>query len=216
MAVLTMQRVRRNAERLVTALIARGWPVAVEKALPGPASDVEERLERLKQLTGAPVPPALAAYWRAVGPVDLVPRELWDAAFPTGVPEVLAAADPLEILDPAEAWFCVEEWQERSAGLHPEIAGPLELDISADYLHKANYSGGSPYSVWLPCTGADPLVREEEHQLSFTDYLRLAFATKGFLRTDRQEDWLNHGISRDRLVAATDWLEGVEFERADF
>jgi len=35
-AVLTMQRVRRNAERLVTALIARGWPVTVEKALPGP------------------------------------------------------------------------------------------------------------------------------------------------------------------------------------
>lgn len=215
-SVLTMERVRRNAERLVSALIARGWPVTVEKALPGPASDVEERLERLEQLTGAPVPPGLAAFWRVVGRIDLVPRELWDAPFPVGVPEPLAIADPLEILDPTKAWFCVEEWQEQSAGLHPEIAGPLELDISADYLHKANISGGGPYSVWLPCTGADPLVRDEEHHLSFTDYLRRAFAGKGFLRADRQEEWLNHGLSRGQLAAATDWLADVEYERADF
>ena len=37
--------------------------------------------------------------------------------------------------------------QERSAGLNPEIAGPLELGISADYLHEANITGGGPYSV---------------------------------------------------------------------
>ena len=149
-AVLTMQRVRRNAEHLVAALIARGWPVTIEKALPGPAPDVNERLEQLERLAGVPVPPALAAFWRIVGQVDLVPRELWDAPFPDGVPEQLAIADPLEIIDPTTAWFSVEEWQEQSAGLHPEIAGPLELDIAADYLHKANISGGSPYSVWLP------------------------------------------------------------------
>jgi hypothetical protein len=215
-AVLTMQRVRRNAERLVTALIARGWPVTAEKALPGPASDVEERLEGLEQLTAAPVPPALAAFWRVVGRLDLVPRELWNAPFPAGVPECLAMADPLEILDPTEAWFCVEEWQDRSAGLHPEVAGPLELEISADYLHKANISGGAPYSIWLPCTGADPLVREEEHHLSFTDYLRWAFANKGFLRTDRQEDWSDHRFSRNQVADATDWLAGVEYERTGF
>jgi hypothetical protein len=215
-AVLTMQLVRRNAERLVTALIARGWPVTAETALPGPAADVEERLKRLEQLTGAPVPPALAAFWRVVGRVDLVPRELWDAQFPAGLPESLAVADPLEILDPTAAWFCVKEWQEQSAGLHPEIAGPLELGISADYLHKANISGGGPYCVWLPCAGADPVVRQEEHQLSFTDYLRRAFASKGFLRTDRQEQWLNHGFSRVQLSDATNWLAGVEYDRVDF
>ena len=112
--------------------------------------------------------------------------------------------------------MAAQEWQERSAGLHPEIAGPLELDISADYLHKANISGDGPYSVWLPCTGTDPLVREEEHHLSFTDYLRRAFAGKGFLRTDRQEQWLNHPFGRDQLADATDWLAGVECERAGF
>jgi hypothetical protein len=151
-----------------------------------------------------------------VGQVDLVPRELWNAPFPARVPEFLAVADPLEIFDLTEAWFWVEEWQERSAGLHPEIARPLELGISADYLHKANISGGGPYCVWLPYTGADPFVRQEEHQLSFTDYLRRAFASKGFLRADRQQQWLNHRFSHDQLTAATDWLASIECERADF
>jgi hypothetical protein len=99
--------------------------------------------------------------------------------------------------------------------VHLEIAGPLQLDISADYLHKANISGGDPYSVRLPYTGADPLIRDEEHQLSFTDYLRLAFASKGFLWADRKEQ-LSYRFSRDQLAHATNWLAGVEWERADF
>jgi hypothetical protein len=214
-AVLTMQRVRRNAEHLVTALIAKGWPVTAEKALPGPSPDLEELLQQLEQLTGTAVPPALAAFWRVVGPIDLVPRELWDAPFPDDVPEPLAAADPLEVIDLSEAWFGVREWQEKSARLHPEIAGPLELIISADYLHKANISGGGPYCVWLPCTGADPLVREEEHGLSFTDYLRLAFEGKGFLRAGQQER-VNHDVDRDQQADASSWLASVEYEQADF
>ncbi|MCZ4103857.1 hypothetical protein, partial [Streptomyces sp. H39-C1] len=132
------------------------------------------------------------------------------------VPEQLAVADPLEILDLTTAWFSVEEWQDESADLRPEIAGPLELTVAADYLHKANISGGAPYSVWLPHAGADPLVREEEHVLSFTDYLRRAFASKGFLRLDRQDEWVAHGLTRDHLAELTDWLAGVENESKDF
>jgi hypothetical protein len=119
------------------------------------------------------VPQALAAFWRVVGPVGLVPRERWDSGFPDGVPEPLVVADPLEVVDLSEAWSDVEEWQERAVRLHPEIIGPLELVVAADYLHKADISGGSPYRVWLPDAGADPLVRHEAPALSFTDYLRL-------------------------------------------
>ena len=215
-AVLTMERVRRNAVSLASALIARGWPVSLEQALPGPAPDVEDMLSQLEQITGSAAPPALAAYWRIVGTIDLVPRETWDEPFPPGVPEQLAVADPLEILDLSTAWFSVEEWQEESAELHPEITGPLELTIAADYLHKANISGGAPYSLWLPHPGADPLVRDEEHCLTFTDYLRRAFAGKGFLRLDRQDEWEAHGFTRDRLTELTDWLAGVEYEHEDF
>jgi hypothetical protein len=215
-AVLTMERVRRNALNLTSALIARGWPISPEQALPGPAPDVEDRLKQLEQITGSPVPPALAAYWRIVETIDLVPRDTWDAPFPPGVPEQLTIADPPEIIDLTTAWFAVEEWQKKFAELHPEIVGPLYLTIAADYLHKANISGGAPYSVWLPHAGADPLVRHEEHCLTFTDYLRRAFAGKGFLQLDRRDEWVAHGTTRDRLTELTDWLASVEYEHTDF
>jgi hypothetical protein len=59
-AALTMERVRRNALSLTTALVARGWPVGLEQALPGPAPDAEDRLRQLEQATESSVPPALA------------------------------------------------------------------------------------------------------------------------------------------------------------
>ncbi|NMO52876.1 hypothetical protein HH310_16965 [Actinoplanes sp. TBRC 11911] len=162
------------------------------------------------------MPPALAAYWRIVGTIDLVPRGTWNAPFPPGVPEQLTIADPLEIIDLSAAWFSVEEWQEESAELHPQIAGPLEITIAADYLHKANISGGAPYSVWLPHAGADPLVRDEAHGLTFTDYLRRAFAAKGFLGLDRQDEWIAYGVTRDQLAELTGWLDSVKYEHLDF
>ena len=142
MAVLTMERVRRNALNLTAALIARGWPVSLEKALPGPAPDVEVRLRQLEQATGSAAPPTLAAYWRIVGTIDLVPRGTWDALFPPDVPEQLTVADPLEVIDLTAAWFSVEEWQEQSTELHPEIVGPLKMMIAADYLRRAFTGNG--------------------------------------------------------------------------
>ncbi|WP_203831292.1 hypothetical protein, partial [Actinoplanes palleronii] len=215
-AALTMDRVRRNAAGLTAALIARGWPITSEQALPGPAADVEDRLRQLEQVTGSAVPPALAAFWRIVGTIDFVPRDTWDAPFPPAVPEQLTVADPLEIIDLSTAWYSVENWQKRLVKLHPEIAGPLEITVAADYLHKANISGGAPYSVWLPYAGADPLVRDEEHGLAFTDYLRRAFAGKGFLRLDQQDEWVAYGITQEQLTELTDWLESVEYEYLDF
>ena len=215
-AALTMERVRRNAVSLTAALIARGWPVSPEQALPGPDPDVEDRLRELEQVTGSAAPPALAAYWRIVGTIDLVPRDTWDDLFPPGVPEQLTLADPLEVVDLSNGWYSVEERQAEAENLHPEIAGPLELDIAADYLHKANISGGAPYSIWLSNVGADPLVRHEKHGLAFTDYLRRAFEGKGFLRLDEQDEWLAYGFTRDQFAGLTGWLASVEYEHVDF
>ncbi len=215
-AALTMERVRQNAVNLTAALQARGWPVTVAKALPGPAADVEDRLLELEQITGSAVPPALAAYWRIVGTIDLVPRDTWDGPFPAGVPEELTIADPLEIVDRGLA-FAVERWQDKTKNLHPELTGPMKIAIAADHLHKANISGGAPYSVRLPDTGADPLVRDEEHGLTFTDYLRHAFAGKGFLRLDRQDEWrAYYDFTSDDLAELTGWLDGVDYEHLDF
>ena len=177
-AVATMARVRRNAERLVAALAATGWPVAPDLALPGVPSDVELRLEQLNQVSRAPVPPAMAAFWRIVGSLDLVPE---DGKLPAGLPQELIKLDPLEVFSLSYAWPEVDEWRENAKEVHPEIAGPIELPISADNLHKAGISGAGPYGIWFPSESADPLVRDEPHDLRFTDYLRRAFENKGFL-----------------------------------
>jgi len=73
----------------------------------------------------------------------------------------------------------------------------------------------APCCVWLPFTSADPIVREEEHGLSFTDYLRLAFEGKGFLRAGQRER-VNHGVDRGQQADASGWLASVGYEQADF
>jgi hypothetical protein len=204
LADATMRRVRRNAEQLVAALASAGWPVEPREALPGPSREIDEHLLALERSCGAPVPPSLAAFWRIVGSIQLVPGH--HAPLPAGVPRRLLMLDPIEVGDLVSMWFEVEEWEERAAGVHPEIAGPIELPISADYLHKANISGGAPYAVWLPCEGSDPIVQMEVHELPFTDYLRLAFESKGFVRLS--------GSPEDGEAAR--WLAGVEFEMDPF
>ena len=203
-AEATMRRVLRGAERLVAALAAAGWPIEPRRALPGPPADVEERLRSLERLTGAPAPPALAAFWRIVGSLSLVPEG--DAPLPAGVPDQLGLLDPIEVDDLSTTWFEVEEWQERAAGLHPELAGPIELPIAPDHLHKANISGGAPYAVWLPFAGADPIVREERHELPFTDYLRVAFERRGFV-----------GLAgASEHAEAARWLAGIRVDLEPF
>jgi hypothetical protein len=57
--------------------------------------------------------------------------------------------------------------------------------ISADYLHKANISGGDPYCVWL------------------------AFEGKGFPRAIQQQERESHSVDRDQRADASGWLASV-------
>ena len=205
-AVTTMAHVRRNAERLVAALIANGWPVRSEVALPGVPGDTELRLRQLEEMSGSPVPSALKAFWRTVGSINLVPA---NAELPHGLPSRLIMLDPLEVESLSEVWSAVEEWRDEANEVHPEIAGPIEVPISADHLHKANISGGAPYSIWLPSESVDPIVRYEPHKVNFTDYLRLAFDRKGFLFNGEQPE---QPEDREALV----WIRNLDFEPEPF
>jgi hypothetical protein len=200
----TMRRVRRNAERLVDAVVARGWPVAQGDALRAPEADVDERLAELEEVTGAPVPPALSAFWRIVGGIDLVP---WgNQELPPSLPERLIHLDPLEIDSSRILRYTIDEWRSENDGVHREIALPIELQLSADSLHKAGISGGAPYSIWLPSGSADPVVHDEPHELRFTEYLRLAFGKAGFVM--RREPELDE--------QAEAWLSSLELELEPF
>jgi hypothetical protein len=201
-----MARVRRNAARLVDTLVANGWPIRTQEAMPGVPSDTESRIREVEELSGRPIPAAVKEFWRTLGSVVLVPA---NADLPRARPSRLTMLDPLEVESLSVVWSEVENWRDVASEVHPEIAGPIEVPISRDHLHKANYSGGAPYSIWLPSESVDPLVRHEAHVLNFTDYLRLAFERKGFLFNGEQP-------REPKDDEAENWIRNLDFDPEPF
>ena len=88
----------------------------------------------------------------------------------------IAEADPLYVLSAANAYFSVEEWQDRLEEHHAEVVGPLELDQAPDYLHKAKSAGERP-TLTVPNDTADAILENEEH--SFLSSNTFASASNG-------------------------------------
>jgi hypothetical protein len=215
-AVATMERVRDNAERLAKALRERGWPLPWG-SLGGPDPDTDENIREIERELGAPVPPALAAFWRVAGSIDLVPGEgssPWpERAKSAGVPESLRDLDPLEIRGGMCLQLELDAWRGgntavRPGPVHPEAAF-MDFGICRDSALKQGDSGAT-IPVFLPFAGADPVV-EDGAGLSFTDYLRTAFAGKGFL-----EDYRDLDLTGEEHEDVRAWLEGVDFEPVGF
>jgi hypothetical protein len=202
-AVLTMERIRRNVERLTEKLNVGGYPFdTCSPAWAPPKRSVTDDIERIETAVGAPVPVTLRAFWTVVGEVHWKYTEnnavssLW-----RGLP--LREADPLCCLSAHDAWFAIEEWQQELELGHPEAVGPPSLELAPDYLHKANISGGA-YGVTIPNEAVDPLFENEEHGLPFVDYLRLCFRWAGFPRLERQ----NLSVEGQRTFALL--IDGLE------
>jgi hypothetical protein len=80
----------------------------------------------------------------------------------------------------AEYWL--EEMLENKAN------GSAYLELSADYLHKDNISGGAAYAIEItPNRSIDGKLLNEEHQTTFINYLRIVFQNCGFGRVDEFE-----------------------------
>ena len=181
----TMSRVGRNADLLAERLTASGWQPLYGELRTKPRAEDREVMRRIQEITGAPLPVSLWAFWGAVGGINFV----WD--YESGEPPDVGVALPMDQMDP----LCVdapesvtqvfEEWEEQRSGVDPELADPFDLDLAPDYLHKANISGGEPYGIKLPFLGADPVFANEAHELPFVDYLRLCFRWAGFPRLER-------------------------------
>jgi hypothetical protein len=185
-AVMTMQRVRQNVERVTERLRAAGYPFA-ESASPWtpPPRDIGDKIARIEKAAGGPCPVSLHAFWTVVGEVSWMRAHRETPLDEPDEPSPIAEADPLCVYGADTTWFSVEEWLERREHEHAEVVGPLDVILAPDYLHKARISGGAPYEVRLPSDLADPLFRNEEHRLPFVDYLRLCFRLGGFSRSDR-------------------------------
>jgi hypothetical protein len=190
-AEAAMRRVAHNADLIAERLRAVGWRALLAKYADlrtPPKQDDQAIFSRIAEISGAPVPPALLAFWRFVGGINWV----WDYEM-NGQPDLgfelpSMEHDALCIYPPATLTYLLKEWIHQKEGCHPDLLHPYRIDLAPDYLHKASYSGGSPYCVEVPFLGADPLFADERHELPFLDYLRLAFRWAGFPGLDQHAD----------------------------
>lgn len=188
-ADVTMRRVAQNADLLSERLHAVGWKVLSLQNTAfrtPPTPEDQEVFIRIAEISGAPIPPTLFAFWRMVGGINWV----WDYDSEIGPPYIgfdlpLEEHDALCVFAPAEVAYLFDEWidQIKVAGADREYR--LRIDLAPDYLHKANISGGSAYCIEVPFSGADPTFADERHCLPFLDYLRLAFRWGGFPGLER-------------------------------
>lgn len=174
-----MLRVLRNRDALRAVLTSAGASLGAEAR---PAENAD--LARLIAMVG-PLPLALEAFWKVVGSIDLLPAADYDYGPCTLEDDGLSliALDPLSICGADVGWM-LDEYEERVAGSHVEIVGPLRVDFAPDFLHKQNISGGAPYAVELPppspAGAVDPDVLDERHATTLVGYLRACMDWGGF------------------------------------
>jgi hypothetical protein len=177
----TMHRVEINVRLIAERLQALGyrfvWP-GIGRGLFGlgkgpahaphvpPGSDVHEAFAKLEEAAGGRLPLSLRVFYEVVGEVNF-----------NGEHARLAPADGPVTPDPlvVEGIEGAMDWLDgRDEDEPPQVA------IAPDALHKANISGGAPYSVAVPAPVADAPLEDEPHDVTFVEYLRIAIAWGGF------------------------------------
>jgi hypothetical protein len=184
----TMNRVARGADRLSERLAARGWQPLSGELRTRPGAKDREVMGRIEQITGAPLPVSLRAFWELVGGINFVWDNKTGDSPDLGMDLPMEEMDPLCVDPPEMVTHLFEDWEAEKSGVDPEFVDPFNLDLAPDYWTKANYSGGGPYGIELPFLGADPVFANEAHELPFVDYLRLCFRWAGFPRLERHAD----------------------------
>jgi hypothetical protein len=184
-ATETMKRVARNAERIANRLETVGWK-SLTGSLISPAGDKDRQIiQRIEELTGAPLPISLHAFWLNVGGIDFV----WDYDSESSVPELVGELemddmDPLCVHPAQSMEFEIEELEDQDVSLEE----PYRIPLAPDYAHKINVSGGEPYGIDVPFCGVDPIFDDDRHALPFVDYLRLCFRFAGFPSLERNAE----------------------------
>lgn len=173
----TMERVATNIDRIAARLAHRGFEFGVypdgTKFLSARAARIEpdsallDSVSELEGLTG-PLPIALRTFWETVGSVSFIGRA------PDGWP---AYSDPLYVELPQGGIDDFKDWQIDS-GQQSDV-GAFRCPIAPDFFHKDNISGGAPYSMSIPDTNVDGILRDEWHNVSFVDYLRITILEWG-------------------------------------
>ncbi|MDJ1471884.1 hypothetical protein [Xanthocytophaga flava] len=187
----TFERVAYNLDILYVELTRINYLFRTEfkhnfhRPLLKPLPDTEELLAQLDNIVRpfGFVPLSLKMFYRIVGSCNFG----WD--YETNEDYFWEFADPIQIssLDSVVEELTDEDFLSELQEYYEED-GFASLELSADYYHKDNTSGGPPYSLQItdrPSIDADFL--NEEHETTFIDYLRICFDRCGFSRIANPE-----------------------------
>lgn len=195
-ATETMTRVRRNLEVIVDRLGAVGYRFAdtntgSDQSIPPLTTPGEEYLDLSNWLnaTLGPIPLSLRAFLTGVGDVNLLGYHPdWPGDLVWRLNGNFYYVDPFVCELRLERYGSLQEtkqyllgerddWRQFADGFGE--AEPFGLDFAPDPVHKAGYSGGSPYRCLVPDGRADGKVDLDEEVLYFVDYLRRAILDYG-------------------------------------
>jgi hypothetical protein len=173
----TFKRVAVNLEIIHYDLQKIGY-LFRSNSLSKPLPDAEKLLSELEK-TIKPfgyVPLSIKKFYEIVGACDFV----WD--YEINEERFWECADPIEICDLnyLVSYTKSEDWEETISDAVEENEKPY-LELSADFWHKDNTSGGMPYSIEITKQPSiDGLLLFEPHETTFIDYLRISMDKCGF------------------------------------
>ncbi|MCW3110485.1 MAG: hypothetical protein JWQ09_4991 [Segetibacter sp.] len=188
----TFQRVSYNLDIIYSELKNINYIFKTEfeynfqRPLVKPLANTEELLAKLEKAVSpfGFVPLSLKMFYRMVGACNFG----WD--YDSNEDYIWQYADPIQIgsLDDVVAGVTNEDYLIGLRAYYKE-EGFASLQLSADYFHKDNTSGGPAYSLKLTETQSiDADFLNEEHGTTFINYLRICFDNCGFSRITNPED----------------------------
>ena|ERR1022692_775554 len=168
-----------------------------QRPLIRPLPDTEKLLKKL-DIAVKPfgfMPLSLKMFYRIVGACNFG----WD--YDTNEEYIWQFADPIQItsLD-VVVTEVTEKGYLTDLTEYYEEDGFVSLQLSADYLHKDNTSGGPAYSIKLTKTqSVDSEFLNEEHVTTFINYLRICFDNCGFSRIKNPENYNDYQAFFDKV-----------------
>lgn len=159
------------------------------EVLPGPEPDAQTSIDRIEEEAGS-LPKALKLFWLRIGSVDFSGHHpQWGGC---EYLDQLVVFPPSVALDELEQYLADREERDR-------VDYPYSVPVAPDVFHKADVSGGPPYSLAVPATEDDPLLLNAVPPVSFLGHVARALRYSGFpgLADCAQHTWPIHDLVRD-------------------
>jgi hypothetical protein len=160
-----------------------------EEVVPGPERGAQGAIDRIETAVGS-VPRALKLFWLRVGSVNFSGHHpSWRGC---EYLDQLVVFPPSVALEELEQFLSDREERERADF-------PYSVPIAPDIFHKADVSGGPPYSLAVPATADDPPVLNAVPPATFLGHVERALAYGGFpgLAACTTHTWPTSELVRD-------------------